>query len=330
MSSCSPAIWPLFFPHGQAVLPQKCDEVNKFIDVVYTSTDGLSLYARDYAPDFAKDKERMSNAAEEEEKLPVICIHGLTRNASDFDELAPVLAQQGHRVIAVDVRGRGRSGHDANAAHYHPWVYAGDIVQLARTLQISRAIFIGTSMGGLITMTLALRQSRLVAAAVLNDVGPYLSSRGLQRIAAYAGGGESFPTWQQACDYIKRINQIAFPNNSEEEWAHWARRAFVKNAQEQWVLQYDPKIAIPIKTGKLKASSWLARWAFKRLARKRPCLLIRGEISDLLETEQVIAMRAMAPQLRYAEVPGIGHAPMLTEPAAQSALLDFLSSLPRQ
>ncbi|MBI3712090.1 MAG: alpha/beta hydrolase [Burkholderiales bacterium] len=286
---------------------------NDFTDVFYTSTDGLRLYARDYA------------SRGTAEKLPIICIHGLTRNSGDFDELAPLLAQQGHRVIAVDVRGRGRSAHDTVSAHYHPWVYAGDIVQLAKTLQISCAIFIGTSMGGLITMTLALRKSSLIAAAVLNDVGPYLSPRGLQRIASYAGGNEQFASWNEACAYIQRINEIAFPNNTAAEWDKWARRAFVKNAQEQWVLQYDPKIAIAIKTGKLKPTSWLLRWAFRRLSKARPCLLIRGETSDLMEAEQADTMRAMAPTLRYAEVPGVGHAPMMTEVAAQSALLRFIN-----
>lgn len=287
--------------------------VNDFTDVFYTSTDGLRLYARDYA------------GRGSVQKLPIICIHGLTRNSGDFDELAPILAQQGHRVIAVDVRGRGRSAHDTVSAHYHPWVYAGDIVQLAKSLNIKRAIFIGTSMGGLITMTLALRKSGLIAAAVLNDVGPYLSPRGLQRIAGYAGGNEQFANWDAACDYIRRINQIAFPDNTPAEWDKWARRAFVKNAQGQWVLQYDPKIAIAIKTGKIKSSSWLLRWAFRRLCKGRPCLLIRGATSDLMEAEQAEAMRAMAPRLRYAEVPGIGHAPMMTEAAAQSALLTFIA-----
>ena len=294
--------------------------VKDFTDVFYTSSDGLRLYARDYA----STRSTLSTA----NKLPIICIHGLTRNSSDFDELAPWLAAQGHRVIAVDVRGRGRSAHDAVSAHYHPWVYAGDIAQLAKTLHIPRAIFIGTSMGGLITMTLALRKSGLIAAAVLNDVGPYLSPRGLQRIASYAGGDAQFASWDAACAYIRQINCIAFPDNSDEEWEHWARRAFVKNAQGLWVLQYDPNIAIAIKTGKLKPSSWLARWAFRRLCR-RPCLLIRGEISDLVEAEQVSAMRALAPAMQYAEVPAVGHAPMMTEAVAQQALLHFLDQIDR-
>ena len=289
--------------------------VSDYKDVYFTSKDGLRLYARDY------------DAALPAAKVPIICIHGLTRNSADFNELAPLLAQQGRRVIAVDVRGRGRSQHAHQVAHYHPWVYANDIVSLAEQLGIHRAVFIGTSMGGLITMTLALRKSKLIAAAVLNDVGPKLSQKGLDRIAGYAGDGMHCANWEQARNYIKRINHSAFPNNTDEEWDKWAHRAFAENAQGELELQYDPLIATPLKTGKLKATSWLVRWAFKRLSRNRPCLLVRGSISDLLEDEQANYMKQVCPQLQYVEVPQIGHAPMLTEPEAQQALQNFLQQV---
>jgi pimeloyl-ACP methyl ester carboxylesterase len=295
--------------------------VSDYKDVYFTSKDGLRLYARDYAA------HTVANAAAANAKLPIICIHGLTRNSADFNELAPLLAQQGRRVIAVDVRGRGRSQHAHKAAHYHPWVYANDVVSLAEQLGIQRAVFIGTSMGGLITMTLAIRKSSLIAAAVLNDVGPMLSQKGLDRIAGYAGDGMHCTTWEQARHYIQRINQSAFPNNTDQEWDKWAHRAFAENAQGELELQYDPLIATPLKTGKLKATSWLARWAFKRLSKNRPCLLVRGAISDLLEVEQANYMKQVCPQLQYVEVPQIGHAPMLTEIEALQALQKFLQQV---
>lgn len=293
--------------------------MSDFKEVYFQSKDGLRLYARDYPCD--------DTALTPTSKLPVICIHGLTRNASDFDELAPWIAQQGRRVIAVDVRGRGRSQYARKASHYHPMVYAADIISLAQTLGICRAVFIGTSMGGLITMTLALRKSNLIAASILNDVGPVLSQKGLNRIASYAGEGSDCANWEQAREYIREINQSAFPNNSEQEWDKWAHRAFAQNALGKLELQYDPLIATPLKTGKLKASSWIAKWAFRRLTKKRPCLLVRGTISDLLEQEQASYMLRVAPHLQYVEVPGIGHAPMLTEPEAKLAIQKFLSQV---
>src|SRR5213075_2745189 len=126
----------------------------------WTSADGLSLYARDYA------------GGDGEARLPVICLHGLTRNSKDFEDVAPVIAASGRRVIVPDVRGRGRSGYARDPASYEPKTYARDVLDLMDGLGIARAVFIGTSMGGLITMTVAALRSKAVAAVVLNDVGP--------------------------------------------------------------------------------------------------------------------------------------------------------------
>lgn len=289
--------------------------MSTYSEISFTSADGLALYARDYP------------AHSGPARLPVICIHGLTRNSADFDELAPWIAGQGRRVLAVDVRGRGKSARDPDPSHYNPDVYAGDIIKLARDLGIERAVFVGTSMGGIITMTLALRRSKLVAAAVLNDIGPILSEKGLSRIFGYAGKGAALASWSEATDYIKNINQLAFPDNRDEEWVKWAHRAFQENEQGKLVLRYDPNIAVPLQSGKLQATSLMAKWAFRRLAHKRPTLLIRGALSDLVEPPQSDWMRAAAPDMQYAEVPNVGHAPMLTEPTARDAIGQFLSQV---
>lgn len=289
--------------------------MSTFNEINFTSTDGLQLYARDYAAH--------SGSA----KCPVICIHGLTRNSSDFEEVAPWIASLGRRVIAVDVRGRGRSAHDPDSSHYKPMVYAGDVLKLTQDLGITRAVFIGTSMGGIITMTLALRRLGLISAAILNDVGPVLSTKGLKRIASYAGKGSPLNSWTEATDYIMTVNQSAFPDNSMEEWEKWARRAFAKNAEGKLVLQYDPNIALPLQNGKLKAKSMIAKLAFRRLARNRPTLLIRGALSDLIEREQANYMRAVAPTMQYAEIPNVGHAPMLMEAVAMQAIRHFLAQV---
>ncbi|MES2127258.1 MAG: alpha/beta hydrolase, partial [Pseudomonadota bacterium] len=257
-------------------------------------------------------------------RLPVICIHGLTRNSADFEDAAPWIASLGRRVIAVDVRGRGNSDYDPNPANYNPVVYAGDVIKMAHDLGIARAIFIGTSMGGLITMTLALRRRGLIAGAVLNDVGPVISVRALERISSYAGKCDALDSWAAAADYTRAINEVAFPANTPDDWARWARRAFRENTAGQLTPRYDPNIAIPLRAGKIKPTSLIARFAFRRLAGHCPTMLVRGKLSDLVEAEQVAQMRAMAPTMAYAEIPGVGHAPMLSEPEAQAALREFL------
>ena len=281
--------------------------MSNYTETSFTSTDGLRLCARDYAPH--------SGPA----RLPVICIHGLTRNAADFDELAPWIAAQGRRVLALDVRGRGNSAYDPDPSHYNLMVYAGDVVKLAHDLGIERAVFIGTSMGGLITMTLAMRHLHLIAAAVLNDIGPALSERGLQRIAAYAGKGEVLASWSDAAAYLRGINRSAFPGNTDQDWDKWARRAFAETAPGQLAMRYDPKI------GSFKG--WLlniTRWRIADQFRKRKPGNVSGALSDLVEPEQAALMRAAAPNMAYAEVPAVGHAPMLMENEAQAALRDFL------
>lgn len=295
-----------------------------FTPISFQSSDGLALYARDYAA--LADESRP--LAPVPAHLPVICLHGLTRNSADFDELAPAIARMGRRVIAPDVRGRGHSARDANPDNYNPNVYADDVAKLLRDLGIARAVFVGTSMGGLITMTLAMRHIDLIAGAVLNDVGPVLSTRGLARIAGYAGRCNALSSWQDAAGYLKDINACAFPDSPDEEWDKWARRAFEPDAAGKLALRYDPNIALALQTGKLRPTSLAARMAFRRLAHRRPTLLVRGALSDLVEPEQVAWMRRAAPTMEYTEVPNVGHAPMLTEPEALGAIRQFLSRLP--
>jgi pimeloyl-ACP methyl ester carboxylesterase len=258
----------------------------------------------------------------------VICIHGLTRNSSDFDEVAPRIAALGRRVLALDVRGRGHSARDPNPDNYTPSIYAGDVAKLMNDLGIARAVFIGTSMGGLITMTLAARHLDKVAAAVLNDIGPVISEKGLARIAGYTGQCAAVQSWSQAAGYVRDINACAFPDIADDEWDKWARRAFEPDETGQLVPRYDPKIAVALQTGKLKPTSLPARMAFRHLARKRPTLLVRGALSDLVEPAQANWMKKSAPDMQYVEVPNVGHAPMLTEPGAWEAIREFLAQVP--
>jgi pimeloyl-ACP methyl ester carboxylesterase len=297
-----------------------------FTDFFWTSHEGLPLHARDYAP------------AGESQKLPVICIHGLTRNARDFEDLAPKIAATGRRVLAVDVRGRGLSARDPNPMNYHPGTYAADVVALLAAAGIERAVFVGTSMGGLITMVLTSIQPEAIAAAVLNDVGPELSPVGLARIAGYTGMAGRFEAWDEAVAYARKINEAAFPDYGPQAWDVFARRLF-DETDGGYVLAYDPDIAAPIKAAAQAAAKSQAEGGaalappdmyplFRALAKDRLLLLVRGGISDLIDPAIVERMQAAAPHMAYAEVPGVGHAPMLTEPQAWAAIENLLEAAP--
>ncbi|EJL28288.1 putative hydrolase or acyltransferase of alpha/beta superfamily [Caulobacter sp. AP07] len=283
-----------------------------FADLSWTSQDGLILHARDYAP------------IGEVSGVPVICIHGLTRNARDFEDLAPRIAATGRRVIAVDVRGRGRSARDPQPLNYHPGTYAMDIVALLDATGVDRAVFVGTSMGGIIAMVLASIRPEAIAGAVLNDVGPELAPAGLARIGGYVGGGFAFATWDEAAAYAKAINGAAFPTYADADWTVFARRLVDETPDGTLALAYDPDIAAPFKAADPEAPPADMYPLFRALAACGPVLLVRGAISDLIDRPIVERMRAAAPLMTYVEVPEVGHAPMLTEPAAWKALGAFL------
>ncbi len=286
-----------------------------FAERRWTSPDGLSLFARDYAPGAGPAKP------------PLIAIHGLTRNSADFEGIAPLIAQSGRRVLALDVRGRGRSDRAPDPMTYTPDVYARDVIALMEQAGIERAVFMGTSMGGLITMALTAMRPKAVVAAILNDIGPEVAPEGLARIAAYSGQPVETPTWAAAADYAKRINAVAFPHYTDADWSAFARRIFRDGTEGTPVLDYDPDIAVPIRAAGAKAlvpNLW--PW-FRKLAKNRPTLLVRGGNSDLLSTEIAAKMRKAAPDMDYAEVHGVGHAPMLDEPEAKAAIFEFLAGV---
>lgn len=281
----------------------------------WQAPDGVTIYARDYGGG--------CGAA----KLPVVCLHGLTRNSMDFEDVAPVIAATGRRVIVPDVRGRGRSGYDPDPMHYIPRVYASDVRGLLNALGVKRAVFLGTSMGGIITILVAARSSRTVAAAILNDIGPEAAPEGLARIAGYAGISIQIASWEDAVTYVKSVNAAAFPDADDSLWQRFARRTVLEE-QGRFRLDYDPSIREPIVAGKLKPAPRISWLLFRMLAWRRPTLLIRGELSDILDSEIAGRMRKVAPSLEMVTVPRVGHAPLLTEPAANTAIVNFLERVP--
>jgi pimeloyl-ACP methyl ester carboxylesterase len=211
--------------------------------------------------------------------------------------------------------------------NYQPPVYAGDLLALMAAEHIERAVFVGTSMGGLITMVVAAINPKAVAGAVLNDVGPELSPVGLARIGGYVGGGEPIRAWADAGAYAAAINGVAFPDFGPADWDRFARRLFDEGEDGVLALAYDPDISAPFKVAPAGPAPDL--WPlFKALAACGPLLLVRGQLSDLIDADIAGRMCAAAPSMAYAEVPRVGHAPELTEPAAWAAIARLLAEAP--
>ena len=279
-------------------------------DRFWTSSDGLNLHYRNYP------------GPEGSTAAPVLCMHGLTRNARDFASLAEQLSAK-RRVIVTEMRGRGMSDYAPDSDTYTPVTYVADVEKLLAELEITRFIPIGTSMGGLMTMLMAAAQPGRMAAVVMNDIGPEVDAGGLARISGYVGQGRSYPTWVHAARGLAEAHGAAFPDFDLDQWLEMAKRTMVVSQNGRIVFDYDMAIAEPFaKPGNAAPPNlWLA---FEALAGV-PMLLVRGGLSDLLSAETVKQMKARNPAMQVATVPRVGHAPTLDEPevrAAIAALLD--------
>lgn len=281
-------------------------------ELFYTSQDGLKLYASDYG-------ERTAPGT------PVICLPGLTRNSKDFEPLAGHLSTR-HRVLCPDFRGRGRSDYWDNWADYTPVHEMMDTLDLMGAAGVGHAIFVGTSRGGLVTMALAAFRPNVIKAAVLNDVGPEVDKKGIERIAGYVGVMEVPATWDEAAVKLRVMNEREFPNLSGDQWRTFAHRTF---AEEHGApkLDYDPKIGTAMRKG-LEASKGEipTMWPqFGSLA-QMPLLVVRGENSDLLSAGIVERMQADYPSVRSVTAKDRGHAPFLDEPEVLAAIDEFIAA----
>ena len=280
----------------------------RYENCYYVVRDGLKLHYRDYPG--ATDRP------------PILCLHGLTRNARDFADFAERYSPA-FRVLAPDVRGRAQSDYDPLPMRYNPLTYAGDVIELLDQLGIDQAIFVGTSLGGLVTMAVAAMQPQRIAASILNDVGPELTPVGLERIQSYVGKGATFSSWEDAAAAIAANQGPAFPNYSKADWIAMARR---NCREENGVIRfdYDMAIVIPFESA---PTPTIDMWPLFKALGQKPLLVVRGAISDLLSAESLDKMHTAVPSMKSVTVPETGHAPMLGEPEVVPAIDDFLASL---
>ena len=259
-------------------------------------------------------------------RAPVLCLHGLTRNERDFEDLAPVIAETGRRVVALSLRGRGQSDWDSNPEQYNLTTYLEDSLALLDALEIGRAVLIGTSLGGIISMLMAVRSPARLAGVVLNDIGPEINPEGVKRIRSYAGITKPVAHWSEAAGVCRQIFGCTFPNETGDAfWMSFAGKTFRVDASSGRITpDYDPQIT----AGMAETTDDPNRlWPLFGALASIPALVIRGGISDILTTATVEKMQQAKPDLSFVSVPGVGHAPTLAEPAALSALHKFLECL---
>ena len=253
----------------------------------------------------------------------LVCVHGLTRQGRDFDELARGLAPT-YRVVCPDVVGRGRSDWLADPAGYAMPGYVADMVTLLARLNAQTVDWVGTSMGGLIGLLVASLQGSPVRRLVLNDIGPTIQAVALQRIGAFLGLPVRWKSLDEAADAMWAISQ-GFGPHTREQWLALSEPQIVGDGAGGFKPRYDPAIAVPFKaiTPELAAAGEAMVWA-RYDSLKCATLLLRGADSDLLSRETAQAMTQRGPQARLHEFAGVGHAPTLVQPEQRQVVADFL------
>ena len=249
----------------------------------------------------------------------LVCVHGLTRNARDFDDLARALSAH-YRVVCPDVVGRGRSGRLRDPAHYGVPQYVADMVTLIARLNVDSVHWVGTSMGGLIGMALAAQENSPIRRLILNDVGPLITVDSLKRIGAYVGLDPTWATFGEAQAYVRLIS-APFGDLDEAQWHHLTESSIGQRADGRWGFLYDPQIATPFKA--TFSEQDIDLWPLYQAIRC-PTLAIRGAESDLLTRETWLQMGQCGPRAELAEIPGVGHAPMFLTPGQIDIARNFL------
>lgn len=282
----------------------------EYEDCYWSSRDGLRLHYRDYPG--------------RGDRPPLVCLPGLTRNARDFADLARRLAGE-WRVLCPEMRGRGGSEYAKDAQTYNTLQYIDDIAALLKESGIERFVSIGTSLGGLMTLLMAMSAPERLAGAIINDAGPVLEAAGLERIKSYVGQGRNFPTWVHAARAIEQTQGIAFPGYTLPDWIDMAKRLMVLSSNGRIVFDYDMKIAEPFAELDPDAQSDL--WPGLAGLSGKPVLIIRGAISDILSEKTLAQMQARYPEIEAVTVANTGHAPTLSEPETADAIDRFLAAM---
>lgn len=274
-----------------------------YSDGVWWSNDGLRLHYRAYAGP--------------SDKPPILCLHGLTRNARDWEPVAERLAGD-WQIYVLEMRGRGESAYAADPMSYVPLTYVQDVEAFLKDRNIDRYIAFGTSLGGIITMLQAATRPERMAAALLNDIGPVIEEEGVERIRGYVGKGGHFPTWLHATRALQSGFGDVYPQWELTDWLAMAKRLCKVQPSGRIGYDYDMRIAEPFRVpgGESGFDMWTAFAGLKDI----PIVLVRGGHSEILSEETALEMKARKPDLEIATVPDVGHAPVLDEPEAEIAI----------
>lgn len=255
-------------------------------------------------------------------KKVVVCVHGLTRNGRDFDYLAIDLTQEPEsefKVACPDLPGRGHSHWLSDPADYALPVYMSDMTALIARLGVEQVDWVGTSLGGLIGMTLAAQPNTPIRSLVINDIGPFVPAQALKRIGEYVGHNEKFDDYNSLKTYLMNVH-ASFGNLSDAQWDHLCRNSGHQNEDGSWQLNYDPSIATGFRNAAAMDIDLWSLWEQITC----PVLILRGENSDILTRDTAYQMLERGPAAQLIEFPATGHAPSLLQEDQINAIKSWL------
>jgi pimeloyl-ACP methyl ester carboxylesterase len=275
-----------------------------FVEKRFSTRDGLSLYYRDFAgPDG---------------QTPVLCLSGTTGNSKQYLELATRLSAD-RRVLCMDWRGHGQSDYDPDWEHYSYFVDRDDVLDLLSYEGLDRVVIIGTSLGGIVTMHIALERPDAIAGVVMNDVGPVIGAGGRKRLHDNMGKPMAFDSIEEAAAAQKERAERGI-TLTDAEWLERTKRIY-KLRDGKIVPDMDPVYGKVFRARK-RPPDWWDSWGAMK---DKPVLIVRGAMSDILDEEVLAEMAKRKPDMCKAIVPGRGHCPSLSEPEAVSAIDAFLA-----
>ena len=278
-----------------------------------TAPDGLRLGVRRYGTCSPR-------------RLPIVCLPGLTRNGADFHEIATTLTAdpaQSRLVIAIDARGRGRSGYDPNPDNYDFPVELADVLAVITALEVGPAIFLGTSRGGILSMLLGAARPGALAGVILNDIGPVIEVKGLMRLKGYVGKMPTPRSFAEGAEILRRLGDAQFTGMTSEDWLAQARRTW-KEVNGGLALDYDARLSRTLESVDLERPLPPLWGPFDSLAHI-PLMVVHGANSDILSSATIDAMRARRLDIDLLEVPDQGHAPLLAEADVIARLAAFVT-----
>lgn len=251
----------------------------------------------------------------------LMCVHGLTRNARDFDFLAQALSPY-YRVICIDVAGRGRSEWLSDSRLYNYGTYINDILCLFQHLNIERVDWVGTSMGGLIGMIMSAEYPHLIGKMVLNDIGPFVSKEPLKRIARYISTTPEFADLEQAEKHL-RTKLAPFGISKDEHWRYITLHSVISRQDGSLILAYDPLVSKEFIGASIDNIKDIDLWPVWEKITISP-LIIRGGESDILTKDVANKMLASKQDSKLVEFSGIGHAPALMDDYQINTIKEWL------